>query len=68
MTESKATEKAIEFAEKHFVPLDKRDDYEWAFIQCVGDFYRAGFEIVPVFKPNVGLGDIQRMADEKVIY
>ena len=47
MTESKAIGLCLEYSRKHIVPADKREDYELAYIQCVVDFYKSGYEIVP---------------------
>lgn len=68
MTENEAIKLAVENSEKHFMPIDKREDYELAVIQTIGDIYKMGYEVVPRFVTKLTLGDIERMKEEGVIY
>ena len=68
LSEKEAIEKDLEMSARHIVPIDKREDYELARIQGIGDWYKAGYQLVPRFQTGLTMGDIQRMKEEGVAY
>ena len=68
MTEQKAIELAVECWEKRVVPPETRELTETAAIQTIAMLYLKGFEVVPVFRPNVTSGDIEQMRIDGVAY
>ena len=68
MTEHEAIDLALKVYHKHILPAGAYDEREGAIIQAMADLYKAGYELVPRFRPGLSVGDIERMKEEGVIY
>jgi len=66
MTEQKAIELALELAGKHIIPAEDWEERETQIFQTIADLYKAGYEVVPAFRPNVLPGDIERMKTDGI--
>lgn len=68
MTQNEATELGYRLIKDSPVSDNTRGYLEASLPYIVQRFYLAGCELVPVFKPNLTAGDIEKMKEEGVIY